>query len=281
MVSFQPRFPEADQRAEHRSRACDRHRGIDQISSPVRRFGVAICLAVAGLLSVASAAVAAPGWNTLPEDTGKLGFNTSREATADPTGIPQSESFGFKPVVQYGLTDRLTMGFGSETRLVKSGLNSNRGTQTDGFMTTEMFLRGRLPDQDWYMFSVQDLVSLPGEETSDGSGGSTLRFQYGRAGNFAGGTWSSTVQTGFQPSFDEVPEKFQADLALGWRPTNKWQLTAQSLNTVGDDGQGSLGQLSISRNLTRALSVQVGGWQTVSGSEGEPHGYDAMLWLRY
>jgi hypothetical protein len=281
-ASFRSRTPETDfataARAAHRAP----HRGSKQRTALWLGLAVASAIALNLLLSFA---VQAGSW-TLPETTGTFKVNTSRQSSADNRGLAaldptRSESFGFKPYIEYGLMDGLTMGLNNETRLVKSSLDGEIASRTDGFMTTQLFLRGRLRDnKDWYMVSVQDLVRLPGQE-APGTADSNLRLQYGRSGTLSVGNWTSSVKTGFQPRLDHAPEKFQADLALGWKPSDRWQLTAQSRNTVGDAEQGSNGQLAISRHLTKALSIQVGGWQTVSGGTGEPHGYDAMVWLRY
>ena len=275
------RTPETDVAAGQHRRPRARRSGKRR---PTAQVG--LILATATALNLLLSVVAHAGSWTVPEDTGSLKFNTSRQATTDNKGLaafdPKSESLGFKPYFEYGLTDSLTMGLNNETRLVKSGLDNEIAGRTDGFMTTELFLRGRLRDQDWYMVSVQDLVRLPGQTVAPDASDSNLRLQYGRSGKLSIGNWTSSVKTGFQPRLDHAPERFQADLALGWRPTDRWQFTAQSINTVGDDeSQNSTGQLAISRNLTQSLSVQLGGWQTMSGGTGEPHGYDAMVWLRY
>lgn len=281
-VAFRSRAPESDFAVTARTAHRTPRRGSKQRTALWLGLAVAAAIALNLLMSFAAHA----GSWTLPEDTGTLKFNTSRQSSADNKGLAmldptKSESFGFKPYIEYGLFDGLTMGLNNETRLVKSSLDGELASRTDGFMTTQLFLRGRLRDnKDWYMVSVQDLLRLPGQE-GPGTADSNLRLQYGRSGSLSIGKWTSTVKTGFQPRLDHAPEKFQADLALGWRPSNHWQVTAQSLNTVGDAEQGSSGQLAISRNITKALSVQVGGWQTVSGGNGEPHGYDAMVWLRY
>lgn len=284
---FRSRTPESDfatatnLRPAHRARHDRRHGGKQRTTL---WLGLAVASAIALNLAL-SFAVQAGSW-TLPEDTGTLKVNTTRQSSADNRGLAaldpgKSESFGFKPYIEYGLLDGLTMGLNNETRLVKSSLDGDVASRTDGFMTTQLFLRGRLRDnKDWYMFSLQDLVRLPGQE-APGTPGSNLGLQYGRSGTLGLGSWTSTVKTGFQPRLDHAPEKFKADLVLGWKPANNWQLTAQSLNAVGDDAQGSTGQLAVSRQLTKAISIQVGGWQTVSGGTGEPHGYDAMVWLRY
>jgi hypothetical protein len=80
------------------------------------------------------------------------------------------------------------------------------------------------------------------------------------------------------------------DVALGWRPAPEWRLTAQSLNTVElDRDEGAMasgietakGQLSIVRDLGKSVSLQVGGWQVLSGEADQPLGFDAVVWLRY
>jgi hypothetical protein len=260
-----------------------------------RRIGLASAAVLALAVQLPLAPPVAAGSWTLPEDTGQLKINTSRDATADSKDAayfgPQSETFGVTPRVEYGLTDDLTVGFVSQTQLVKSGLEAIQGGSTEGTMTTELFLRGRLRDKDSYRISVQDFIQLPGQ-ASAGSGESSVHLQYGRSGRFAIGNWTSSFSTGFHPSVDEAPETIQADLSLGWRPVDRWQVTAQSLNTIGldspeatgltgDELNASIGQLSLSHSFTRALSLQVGGWQTMAGGVGEPHGYDAMLWWRY
>lgn len=280
----------------------DRHQSVRQAVRSMRAktlhrlgwLGSAAVLALAVQLPL-SPPVAAGSW-TLPEDTGRFKINTSRDATADSKDAayfgPQSETFGVTPHVEYGLTDDLTVGFVNQTQLVKSGLEALQGGRTEGTMTTELFLRGRLRDKDSYRISVQDFVQLPGQEPSAGSGESSVHLQYGRSGRFAIGSWTSSLSTGFHPSVDEAPETVQADLSLGWRPVDRWQVTAQALNTIGlyspeatglagDELNASIGQLSLSHRFSQALSLQVGGWQTMAGGVGEPHGYDAMLWWRY
>lgn len=288
----------------HRPGGMDRPQGHGAVPRSRRRtdprraawWMLAIAAALALNLMVSLKAHAAGGM--LPEDTGQLRIDTSRQATADSKNLsalgPQSEKFGIKPYVEYGLTDRLTVGLGSETRFVKSGLESDRAVRTDGFMDTEFFLRGRLRDQDWYTISVRDILRLPGQDTAPGvtQTDSSLRVQYGRSGRIGNGRWTSTIKGGFHPSLNHAPDKLQTDLALGWRPADRWQLTAQSINTVALDSGGvggpvpsgvdsSKGQVSVTRNFTKSLALQVGGWQTVSGGSGQPHGYDAIVWLRY
>lgn len=235
---------------------------------------------------------------TLPEEGGQFTVNTSRQTTADNKNLaalgPQSEKFGIKPYMAYGLTNRLTMGLGSETQLIRSGLESDRAVRTDGVMNTELFLRGRLRDQDWFTISVQDILRLPGQDTAPGltQADSSLRVQYGRSGRIGGGSWTSAVKGGFHPSLNHAPDKLQTDLVFGWQPADRWQFTAQSINSVALDNGGatgpvpsgidsSKGQLSVTRNLSKSVSLQVGGWQMVSGGSGQPHGFDAIVWLRY
>jgi hypothetical protein len=256
-------------------------------------LAVTAALAINLAISLRAHAAGSP----VPED-GQLRINTSRQAAADDKSFgafgPQWEKFGIKPYLEYGLADRITMGLGSETQFVRSGLASDRAVRTDGFMNTEFFLRGRLREQDWYTISVQDILQLPGQDkaralTQDDS---SLRLQYGRTGKIGNGIWTSVLKGGFHPSVNHVPDKLQTDLILGWRPAERWQFTAQSLNTVALDNGGiggtvpsgidsSKGQLSVTRNLSKSVSLQVGGWQTVSGGSGQPHGFDAIVWLRY
>lgn len=256
-------------------------------------LAVAAALVINLVISLRAHAAGSP----VPED-GQLRINTTRQVAADDKTFaafgPQWEKFGIKPYLEYGLTDRITMGLGSETQFVRSGLESDRAVRTDGFMNTELFLRGRLREQDWYTISVQDILRLPGQDTARAltQDDSSLRMQYGRAGTIGHGIWTSVIKGGFHPSLNHAPDKLQTDLILAWRPAERWQFTAQSLNTVAlDNGGGggpvpsgidsSKGQLSVTRNLSKSLSLQVGGWQMVSGGSGQPHGFDAMVWLRY
>jgi hypothetical protein len=286
--------PDGADRRQRPGAARDSRRRTDLRRAAWWMLAVAAALALNLMVSLT---VHAAG-STPPEDSGLLKLNTSRQTTADNKNLsafgPQSEKFGIKPYVEYGLTDRLTMGLGSETQFVRSGLESDRAVRTDGFMNTELFLRGRLRDQDWYTVSVQDLLRLPGQEAAPGftQADSSLRVQYGRSGRIGDGSWTSAIKGGFHPSLNHAPDKLQTDLVLGWRPADHWQFTAQSINSVALDSGGgggpvpsgidsSKGQLSVTRTLTKSLSLQVGGWQTVSGGTGTPHGYDAIVWLRY
>lgn len=277
------------------SSAVCRHTKLGEI---VRRRALLSKLALTVLATAVLADISAAwasNW-TLPEDTGTFKFNTSRQVSAESNGRalldPRSETLGFKPAVAYGVTDSITLGLNNEYSLVKSGLENNRSGGTEGFMSTELFLRGQLRDQDWYRISARDLIRLPGQESSSAftQAESSLGFQYGRSGRLGSGTWSSSVTTGFQPSLAEAPDKLQTDLTFGWRPVQEWQFTAQSFNTFALNGAGamaggtdsSMGQLSVVRYLSRSLSVQLGGWQTVSGeADGAPNGFDAVIWLRY
>jgi hypothetical protein len=94
------------------------------------------------------------------------------------------------------------------------------------------------------------------------------------------------------PSLDDMPDQFQTDLTLGWKPNQSWQFTAQSLNTlVLDSAEGgvdmgndiSKGQLSVVRYLNKSLSLQLSGWETLAGDDTltGANGFDAVVWLRY
>lgn len=293
VITADPRSSHAIDRPIRAARALGRLRRSDLRRAAWWTLAVAAALAFNLMISLKLHAAAM----TLPEDSGQLKLATSRQATVDNKNLsalgPQSEKFGIKPHVEFALTDRLSLGLGSETRLVKSGLESDRSLRTDGFMDTEFFLRGQLRDQDWYKISVQDNLRLPGQDTAMGvtQADSSLRLQYGRSGKIGEGSWTSAITGGFHPSLNHAPDKLQTDISVAWRPSQPWQFTAQSINAVAlDDGDAgplpngidsSKGQLSVTRNFTKSLSLQVGGWQMVSGGTGQPHGFDAIVWLRY
>jgi protein XagA len=261
------------------------------------RLGLLLGVGVA-----ASTVEASAGAWTLDAGTGQAILTasaSSADAIFDATrGIypaPRYDKFEFDALFEYGATDWLTL------ILIPSLQHVDIGTPVDAQRTglgyTEFGGRVKLFDWDSWVVSAQATLRVPG--TSDATNPAAIGYTdpqtdfrglIGRSFNL--GTWPAFFDIQMAQRFrtDGAPDEFHADLTFGVQPAPQWLLLAQSLNVISE-GAGTWGfpsydyyklQLSAVREITPALSLQLGGFTAYTGRNTiQENGVILGAWFRF
>ena len=111
--------------------------------------------------------------------------------------------------------------------------------------------------------------------------------------SFKAGAWPAFLDLQVAQRFrvgDNVPNEFRFDATLGVRPAERWLILLQSFNVVSEGDAGptqpsydySKLQLSVVYDVTKAWSLQVGGFTTVAGRNAlQENGALLAAWYRW
>jgi hypothetical protein len=251
---------------------------------------------LAGLLSVPSAAWAG-AW-TLPQGTGQS-VTTATASTAtsgfEDSGIvstPRYNKFELQELLEYGLTDTLTVIF--QPSLQHVDIAAPVSAERSGLGYTDFGARYRFWQGNDWVLSGQATLQIPG--TTATSNPAAIGYTDVEADFRALIGHSFTLGT--MPAFtdlevaqrvrgDGAPDEFRVDGTLGVQVLPRWLLLAQSFNVISE-GAGSpvFGsyeyyklQLSAVYSLTPAWSVQFGGFTTYAGRNAlQENGLVFGLW---
>jgi hypothetical protein len=197
-------------------------------------------------------------------------------------------------LIEYGFTDWLTA-------IVKPSFSNWRlsgppdATYT-GIGTSEIGAQAQLLKLGSSVFAVQAMARVPG--SNDGNNlalqGNThveeeLRALAGHG--FQLGSWASfvDVQVGYRWRYGP-PSEWHGDVTLGTRPSDNVMLLLQSFNassrsstsTVFPRNSLSKLQASIVYDFTKALSGQIGAFQSIAGENAlKERGLIAAVWYRF
>ena len=215
-------------------------------------------------------------------------------ADSEVTNIDDYNKYEAYLLLEYGLTDNITVIVNPS--LTHQG-SKGRDDDISGLGYTEAGARYRIGQGSTSVLSMQGTVRIAGETQSG-----TLAQLYQVKTEFdARALVGKSFTVGARPGFVDVqggyrfrsggpPNEFRADVTLGYRPTNDMLLLAQSFN-VFSDGRGAAGlnkyryhnsYLSGVYQLSRKVSVQVGGLMTLSGKNAlRERGLVTGLWYRF
>jgi hypothetical protein len=261
----------------------------------------AIRLLIAGLAAFGAAAAYGGAW-TLPEGQGQViaGVIATRSTHAfdddgDPFSIPTYNKVEAELLMEYGMTDWLTMLISPGLLSVDIDAPTNAESTGPGYF--DIGARVRLWSDPTSVLSVQVVGSLPGQhdDTNPAEIGNTdseldLRVLYGRSFTILDCPAFVDAQFAWRFRFDEPPNEARIDLTLGVRPHPRFMLLAQSFNTISDgtaenifeDGREHKIQLSAVWNVTEKWAVQLGGIATIAGEDAlRQRGVVAALWRRF
>jgi protein XagA len=253
-----------------------------------------------GLLVVPSYAFAG-AW-TLPEDTGQVITTATGSSSTNAfdgsgglTSIPRYNKLDVDALLEYGLTDKLTL-------MLQSGVqNIDIAAPVDASRTgldyTDFGARYRFWQADGWVLSGQALLELPGttDQTNPAAIGYTdveadFRILLGKS--FMLGTMPAFVdfEAAQRQRGDGAPNEFRADGTLGVQVLPAWLILAQSFNVVSE-GAGSpvFGsydyeklQLSAVYSLTADWAVQGGGYTTYAGRNSiQENGLIVGIWHKF
>jgi hypothetical protein len=246
--------------------------------------------AVVGRVMVAMGLIAIPefalaGAWTLDEGRGQLLFGgTAMQSSSlfDTDSrlrpIPRYSKDEAQALVEYGITSWFTAMFQPSLQHVDIGtpINALRG----GLGYTDIGGRARLWSDSSSVVSVQATLRMPG--TSDKNNPAAVGYTDPEVE--IRGLVGHSFELGGLPSFVDVevaqryrlggpPDEFRTDVTFGIRPIDRWLLLAQSFNVISE-GAGTWGfgsfayhkvQMSVVYDLTKSLSVQLGGYSTYWG----------------
>lgn len=170
----------------------------------------------------------------------KLGYYSS-DRYWDQAGhrqdTPAYRKLEFNPYLEYGLSDRATLGANAFLLRVEQ----EGGGDHAGLGDMELFLRYRLRTDGWDSLSMQVLVKIPGAYDKDaavplgaGQVDAEARVLYGRSGVYESGgrqqPWYYDIEAAYRQRYGQPADEIRLDWALGWQPRPAWTLEFRQEN---------------------------------------------------
>ncbi|HQT63856.1 MAG TPA: hypothetical protein PLO16_04990 [Acidocella sp.] len=222
---------------------------------------------------------------------GVQGYNQFGRPTGKGTYIQEE----FSPYLEYGLTDRWTIGLQPRLQAItQSGLPGTGHAY--GLVQLNLFARYQIYRDDNNAFAAQGQIGVPGTasvrvpQLAMPSGEYEARLLYGHNLTLAGVPAYLDVEAAYRLESDGYADQIRGDATLGVTPFQNWQILAQSFNTISV-GHAVPGQsdydlyrveLSAVYSITKALAVQVGAWHDVGGRNiALGNAGVAALWWRF
>ncbi len=220
------------------------------------------------------------------------GFNQLGE----PAGRGRYTQYEISPYIEYGLTNRWTIGLQPRAQyVVQSGLPGTGHAL--GLVQLNLFARYALYQDGWNVLSVQGQYGIPGAqnvprpELAQPGAEYEARLLYGHGFKLPSGmNGFIDAETGYRIEVGGWADQLRADVTAGLRPTADWLLLAQSFNTVSLGHASSTGadynlyriQLSVVHDLTPHVALQVGVWRDMAGRNiALGNAAVAAIWLRF
>ncbi|MEO6433386.1 MAG: hypothetical protein ABIO29_05365 [Sphingomicrobium sp.] len=263
-------------------------------------IGTKTLLTLAGIATAASASPAIAGPWTMDQGKGRIitsliyshaadKFDNDGDATAAPD-YDQTMAFA---LVEYGLTDRLTLVANPGLRRIEI---AGAGSST-GLAPSEFGVRYRLAQGHGSILSAQISGFAPGSTrsssvaqigTNDWQADARLQagtsFKLGKANAFA------SAEAGYRLRSGSPPNEFHGDAAIGVHASERLLLLANLFSTWSD-GKGASGYPSYRYSnlyaggvmkLNSSLSLQLGGLATISGRNAlRERGIYTGFWLDF
>lgn len=196
-----------------------------------------------------------------------------------PSGRGTYTQLEIAPYLEYGLTDRWTIGGQPRVQEVtQTGLPFTG--HSFGLVQFNIFARYTLYNDDYNAVSVQGQAGIPGAATShdpilaEPNAEYEGRALYGRGLVFPNG-WTGFIDTeaGYRFETNGNANQIRADFTFGVTPVPKWNVFAQSFNTFSTSGAqpGAIGynlyrvEISVVHTLTPSTAIQFGVWDDVGG----------------
>lgn len=265
------------------------------------------CLALGLLIGLAFSADRAEA-GAYPRDPGTwLVISQFDYAVSDTKGYdPQGHQTGrgtytqieFSPYIEYGLTPDWTLGLQPRTQLasLKNDAGGQGGTSA-GLAQVNLFARYTVYRWDFDVLAVQAQYGVPGfagrnnPQVASPWAEYEARLLYGHDFTLSddlGGFVDAEIA--YRLNAGHSADQIRTDLTLGLRPSPEWLVLAQAFLTFGlrnnvgngnDYDQYRL-QLSVVRQLTDDIWLQVGGWHDVGGRNvARSNAGIVALWFRF
>ncbi len=213
-----------------------------------------------------------------------------------PTGNGTYSQVEFSPYVEYGLTDRWTIGV--QPRLQEVTQSGLPGTASSyGLVQANLFARYQLYRDDQNVVSVQGQFGAPGVANNRNpllvqpNAEYEARLLYGRNLAIAASLPAFIdAEAAYRVEANGVADQFRGDVTVGLKPSPNWLILAQSFNTVsvGSAVPGETNynlyrvELSVVRDISEHASLQLGAWHDVAGHNIALGDAGVLaLWLRF
>ncbi len=199
-------------------------------------------------------------------------FTSDEYWDTDGTIQPQNtyHKWELQPYVEYGLTERITIG---GTAYLQHTMQS--GDKNRGIADPEFFARMKLWQHGPHLLSIQPLIKLPSRfehHSSTPRGGSKstdaeLSLLYGRNLPIVSDNDYADIRLGYRSRSRHLHSQFRFDAALGLKPFERWQfipamryVEASTIDTAAFRQNGELDYDLLKGELTVLYSLPSGNW---------------------
>ena len=245
----------------------------------------ATALALIALASVPQAATAgawpqAPDqWQVIQQLTLYQAITQGFDNKGRPVSAGRYTQFEYSPYIEYGLSDRWTLGAQPRVQTVWNGTSGNT-RRTDGLAQANLFARYTAWRGTNDVVSIQAQYGQRGAATSKSpqvaysSTEYELRLLYGHGFDFGGGwTGFTDIEVAGRARSGTSADELRIDVTAGVRPRFDLLFLLQSFSTIGLKDQSPGGsnyditklQLSAVYSLTPAVAIQIGGYTELAG----------------
>lgn len=230
------------------------------------------------------------------------GLYSSADRFYDTNGRSQSQStyrkFEINPYMEYGLTERITLGANLSLQRASQGTQSNWGIGD-----SEFFARYRVAKINGFVFSLQPLVKLPSPESSDerpALGGrhpdAEMGVSVGRGFELFGQQHFANLDAGYRHRFGSPNDQWKLAATAGFSLNPQWMLLPQFFMTrrvdapagaaftqsSGDDYNQHKLQFSVVYRLDERWSLQAGAFTELKGRNiGDANGAIVSVWQNF
>lgn len=204
---------------------------------------------------------------------------------------------------EYGLTKDITIGANPSFQYLERDENIGE-TKNHGLADTEVFVRGKVWNNDKSVLSIQPLIKIPGpyEENEPLPLGrkqfdAEIRGLFGHGFELYGNNHFVNAELAYRKKMEAPGDDVRFDLTLGIRPEEKTIIMLQAFNTFSVNSSGSAAPFQISSptdyDLTKlqisgvlevykGVSLQIGAFQNFHGKNtGSGGGGMASVWVNF
>jgi hypothetical protein len=258
-------------------------------------FGVLLAL---GLAEVA----AASAW-TLPKGHGQIITTTSLyrsrggfDDQGQPVPSAQYERVEISSYVEYGLSDRLTIGAEPRHQWASAG-SGGAQTRAQAPGDLDLFARYHVLSHGPWTSAFQALAKFPVYSHSlvpapgNGRREYEARFAIGRNFSVIGVSAFMDAELAYRMGTHGVADQVKSDFTIGLGPIGRFELLLKAYRTTSvGDGDGRAGsyydlykaELSGLMRVSRGVSLEFGAGRDLSGNRvGLGHSASIALWLRF
>ncbi len=254
-----------------------------------------------------------PAWTaawTQPEGKTELIHNVfyyTTDESFDRAGntIPQERfsKLEYNAYGEYGLREDVTVGASISTQYLRQAAVVGEDDSNLGIADVELFIRQRVWQNDAWVVSIQPLVKIAGPyddrdtpQLGNGQMDMELRGLVGHTFSVAERYHFANLEVGYRKRFENPTDEVRVDGTLGMRFTEDWMVLAQTFNTLSIDSVAASPvlvtnstdfdlhklQLSVVHTIDDTWSVQLGGFQHVSGENtGAGGGAVFSVWMTF